>query len=307
MRAQPKVFRATRSRAGGFTLLELLAVIAIIGIATALLLPALSKARSRAQSMACMNNLKELQLSVHLYVSDFNDYFVPNNSISVFNANKANVNNPNLNVLGISWLPDLDAATEMNPSNIINGLLYQYNHALPVYHCPADVARLETADGRPLVREMPNQPTAMTTPNVSGPQLSQLRWRSYNMSQSVNGYPQGSQAYLNVIPTWSKYADVRHPRPSDLFVFIDENPDTMTDSEFGAPPLGSQSFWPNEWWDMPSDRHSRGANLSFADGHVEHWKWVYPKAAFEQGQPVASKEMPDYLRVQSAMKQLSDN
>ncbi len=307
MRHPPKGQRLTRFTTGAFTLMELLAVIAIIGIATALLLPALSKARSRAQSMTCMNNLKELQVCVHLYVADFNDYFVPNNSIYVFYTNKVSANNPNLSITGVSWLPDLDAATEMNPSNIINGLLYQYNHALPIYHCPADLARLETSDGRPLTRQMPNQPMAMTASILNGPQLSSLRWRSYNMSQSVNGYPQGSAAYLNVIPTWSKYTDVRRPRPSELFVFIDENPDTMTDSEFGCPPLGSPNFWPNEWWDMPSDRHNRGANLSFVDGHVEHWKWVYPKVAYEQGQSVMSKEMPDYMRIQSGMKQLSDN
>jgi len=58
---------------------------------------------------------------------------------------------------------------------------------------------------------------------------------------------------------------------------------------------------------MPSDRHSQGANLSFVDGHVEHWKWVYPKVAYEQGQDVAAKEMPDYLRIQGGMKQLTDN
>jgi len=307
MRYQTRGLRSSRLSAGAFTLVELLAVIAIIGIATALLLPAISKARSRAQSIACMSNLKGLELCMHLYVSDFNDYFVPNNSVSVFTANKAN--SADLNVTGMSWLPDEDAATEMNPSNIINGLLYQYNHSLPIYHCPADLARLETSDGRPLSRQLPNQgPSNLATSGaLNGPQLAQLRWRSYNLSQSVNGYPQGDPEYFNIIPAWTKFTDVRHPRPSDLFVFLDENPDTMTDSEFGCPPIGSPYFWPNEWWDMPSDRHSQGANLSFVDGHVEHWKWVYPKVAYEQGQDVAAKEMPDYLRIQGGMKQLTDN
>jgi len=58
---------------------------------------------------------------------------------------------------------------------------------------------------------------------------------------------------------------------------------------------------------MPSDRHSKAANLSFADGHVEHWKWVYPKNVDELGRTVPSAEMPDFRRIQSVMKQIADN
>jgi prepilin-type processing-associated H-X9-DG protein len=90
-------------------------------------------------------------------------------------------------------------------------------------------------------------------------------------------------------------------------MLIDENADTIEDANYGAPPLGSPYYDGNTWWDMPSDRHNQGANISFADGHVEHWKWVYPKIAYDDGQPVAPQEMPDYLRIQNAMKQLTDN
>jgi len=89
-------------------------------------------------------------------------------------------------------------------------------------------------------------------------------------------------------------------------VFIDESADTIMDAEFGNPPVGSPWFEPNIWWDMPSDRHMQGANLSFADGHVEHWKWVVPKSYYYFGQPVYGPEMPDFQRVQGAMKQLTD-
>ncbi|HEY1490680.1 MAG TPA: H-X9-DG-CTERM domain-containing protein, partial [Verrucomicrobiae bacterium] len=63
----------------------------------------------------------------------------------------------------------------------------------------------------------------------------------------------------------------------------------------------------NIWWDMPANRHNQGANLSFADGHVEHWKWQAPKIFYDWTQPVAPQEMPDYKRVQNAMKQPADN
>jgi len=92
-----------------------------------------------------------------------------------------------------------------------------------------------------------------------------------------------------------------------LFVLVDENSDTQQDAEFGNPPVDSPVFPPNEWWDMPSDRHGQGANLSFVDGHVEHWKWQVPKVFIEWVQPVPPQEMPDFQRVQNAMKQLTDD
>src|SRR6058998_3655894 len=65
--------------ARGFTLIELLVVIVIIAILASLLLPALSRAKARAQAIVCLNNLKQLQLGWIMYVEDHNDWLVPNN------------------------------------------------------------------------------------------------------------------------------------------------------------------------------------------------------------------------------------
>jgi prepilin-type N-terminal cleavage/methylation domain-containing protein/prepilin-type processing-associated H-X9-DG protein len=267
--------------ASGFTLIELLVVMVIIAILAAMLLPALARAKSTAKNAACLSNLKQLDLCLHLYVVDNNDFFVPNNSLATFIMT---TDGPVWTALpGSSWLPDVDADTEVDPSNIMNGLLFPYNTALGIYHCPADLSTLDTPGGEP---------------------LQQLRWRSYNLSQSVNGDPQADPEYFPYIPACTKYTLIRHPNPSQLLTFIDESAETIQDADFGNPPVGG--IFEQEWWDMPSDRHNQGGNLAFADGHVEHWKWVIPKTVSELGHPVSTSELPDYQRIQSVMKQPSD-
>jgi prepilin-type N-terminal cleavage/methylation domain-containing protein/prepilin-type processing-associated H-X9-DG protein len=255
-----------------FTLIELLVVIAIIAILAAMLLPALAKAKDKAKTINCLSNLKQLEVCWHLYATDNRDLLPPNNSVMFIGGGAL--------ARDVSWCPD-HANTDTNTVDLQSGVLFQYNTSVAIYHCPADRSTV--------------QPT------------TQLRNRSYNMSQSVNGANELLilPPPVNNLPAWRKFTEIHRPIPSELFVFIDEHPDTMLDAQFGNP-VG-MPFFSQIWWDKPADRHNQGCNFSFADGHAERWRWRVPKTPAYAGQPVAAGEQPDYDRVQNAMEKWTDN
>ena len=106
---------------------------------------------------------------------------------------------------------------------------------------------------------------------------------------------------LTHIPCFKKMTQITAPNSAQCLVFIDEHGDTLLDAEFGMPTDYYDGT--TKWWDMPASRHSQGANLSFADGHVEHWHWRVPMVFQEFVQPVPPAQMPNYNRVRSGIKQ----
>ncbi len=250
----------------GFTLGELMVVIAIIALLAAFLLPALSRAKRQAQSLACLNNLKQLELSCHLYTVDNQDFLVPNQAGGFVTQAKstngpASVANPD------SWCPGL-ASYDATPTNVTIGLIFPYNHSTPIYHCPSD------------------QSTVVDDPLL-------LRTRSYCLDICLNC----DQA----LHPYHKFTELLQPSPSDTFALIDTQEEDIFDATFGI--FSPESHWSDFWLDLPADRHSQGANLSFADGHVEHWRWQAPKifeGVFWPAMP--PEDLNDLHRLQACMR-----
>jgi prepilin-type N-terminal cleavage/methylation domain-containing protein/prepilin-type processing-associated H-X9-DG protein len=233
----------------GFTLIELLVVIAIIAILAAMLLPALSAAKKRAQGAYCINNLKQVQLAWLMYSGDFQDSFPLN-----LRASAGILVN---GVLTGSWVNGDQSIPlqRINSTYLVTApanappLLGPYVAKNPgVFKCPADFR---------------------TGTDTTGQVLPAVR------SYSMNGYFGAAPGdYLDYAPAsnykiFHKAGDLA--RASDIFVITEEAPFSINDGLFYF--FGGNDPGNGGWGDCAGAYHGKNCGLSFADGHAEIHRW----------------------------------
>ena len=228
----PRPSQSGSEKLRAFTLIELLVVIAIIAILAGMLLPALAKAKTKANGVSCMNNTKQLLIAWTMYSAD-------NREFNVYNYPGSTGGNWVEGVM--SWAA---VADNTNKTKLAEGKLGPYvGKNTSIYRCPADQSR--------------------------GVNQTENRVRSVSMNAFV-GDPGNKTPIFPGYRQYLKNSDFGNP--SQIFVFLDEHPDSINDGWFVfCTTAGPASR--GQWSDLPASYHNRAAGFAFADGHSEIHRW----------------------------------
>lgn len=242
VRSYPRLGSSSDQENRGFTFPDLIAMVAVISLLLALHWPARGSSRGPTQTAVCLHNHRQLSIAWLMYAADNQDRLAGNLDGGAAQQS-ANTNRS----WCVGWLDLSGSSQNTNLALLLNGQLGRYTRTAKVYKCPADPSLSRGLTGVPRAR-----------------------------SVSMNAYVgERAQPYTGGFRQFKKLTEMTDPPPARAFVFIDEREDSINDPWF---PIDMGSFDPanpdrDTIVDYPADWHNRGANLSFADGHVETWHW----------------------------------
>jgi prepilin-type N-terminal cleavage/methylation domain-containing protein/prepilin-type processing-associated H-X9-DG protein len=237
----------------GFNLIELLVVIAIIAILAALLLPALGRAKLKAQGVQCMNNHRQLSIAWRMYTEDNADKLL----YASATVSSLTTWDPTWPYTWCTGKMDFNGA---NPSNwdpnvdIYKSPMWPYcGKSLGIWRCPADRAFVMFGGQR------------------------KLRLRTMAMNAYLGGF--GGKAIstgnMTAYTLYLKYSDLARPGADRIFVFVDEREDAINWGNFLSDMTGYSPNAPGLYGflDIPGSYHGNAGGFSFADGHSELKRW----------------------------------
>jgi prepilin-type processing-associated H-X9-DG protein len=277
-----------RQMDAAFTMTDLIFVLAVLVVLGAAQWPSMANTNGKGKLASCLDNHRQLARAWESYAQDNDGRLVGNldggNVSTLSNSNRTWVLGwIDLNIGSDSVFPQAyggRANTNMFVLSQLSPLSPYLGHRADVFKCPADKSLSPGTQVAPRVR-----------------------------SVSMNSYMgEGAFSLSTAYKQFKKISDITGPKPSQAFVFIDEREDSINDGHLWIDMAGYDPTTPSLYRivDYPADWHNRGANLSFADGHTETWRWrdarTMPPHRWGTSIPlgVASPNNPDVARIQAA-------
>ncbi len=255
-------------RAGAFTLLELLVVIAIIAILAALLFPTLGRTKQKAQGIICLGHLKQLQVGWILYANDHQDRLARNRGGDTAGKSAERpcwvAGELRLDSQGGDKTDSTNTYMLVGEPYAQFGSIGTYVKNAALYRCPADKS------------------------TVTIGQEVLPRVRSISMNGYMGGAP-GENRPDKPFREFLNFADLTDPGPSQAWVFIDEREDSINDGFVVVDAAARYAII-----DYPANYHNGAGGLAFADGHAEYHKWLEPTTTpvLQPGQPLEGGSKP---------------